>query len=80
MRLRSTGLGKTELVGEVEDLKRMGDFLIMVVNTSKPVKWRVRAALNHEDLFNLIRLMLRWSNLKYLLKFKDKENPEIPPF
>ncbi len=80
MRLRSTGLGKTELVGEVEDLKRSGDFLIMVVNTTSPVKWKVRAALSHKDMFSLLRMMLKWSILRYLLRIKDKPNAEIPAF
>lgn len=82
MRMRSTGLGKTELIAEVEDLKRMGDFLVMVVQTSSPVKWKVRAALTHKDLFALLRLMLKPSNLKYLLFgwIGKKKNPEIPSF
>ncbi|MDP2718575.1 MAG: hypothetical protein Q8P44_01890 [Dehalococcoidia bacterium] len=80
MRLRSTGLGKTELIGEVEDLKTMGDFLIMVIGTTRPVKWKVRAALTRKDVFNLMRLMLKWPNLMYLLKIKDKKDPEIPAF
>ncbi|MFC1930368.1 hypothetical protein ACFLWE_00520 [Chloroflexota bacterium] len=80
MRLRSTGLGKTELLGEVEDIKRMGDFLIMVVGTTSPVKWKVRAALTRKDFFHLMRLMLKWPNLKYMLKIKDKKDPEIPAF
>ncbi len=81
MRMRSTGLGKTELVAEVEDLKRMGDFLILVVQTSSPVKWKVRAAMDRRDLFRLLGFMFKWSNIKYVLFGpKKKENPEIPPF
>ncbi|MBI4333789.1 MAG: hypothetical protein HY673_21215 [Chloroflexi bacterium] len=81
MRMRSTGLGKTELVAEVEDLKRMGGFLILVIATSQPVKWKVRAAMTHKDLFKLFRLMLRWSNLKYLIfNIGKKESTDIPAF
>ncbi len=81
MRMRSTGLGKTELVADVEDLKRMGDFLILVIQTSTPVKWKVRAAMDRRDLFRLLRLMFKWSNLKYVIfGTKKKEKPEIPAF
>lgn len=81
MRMRSTGLGKTELVAEVEDLKRMDDFLILVVQTSSPVKWKVRAAMTHRDLFKLLALMLKWQNIKYLLfGYKKKEKLEVPSF
>ncbi|MFC1930361.1 hypothetical protein ACFLWE_00485 [Chloroflexota bacterium] len=38
MRMRSTGLGKIELVGEVDDLKRMGGYPILVIQTTQPVK------------------------------------------
>jgi hypothetical protein len=38
MLMRSTGLGKTELVAEINDCKAQGDHLILVVNTTEPVK------------------------------------------
>lgn len=82
MKMRSTGLGKTELTGGIEDIRVMGDFLVLVIQTSQPVKWKVRAALDHRDLFSLLRLMFKLSNLKYILLglFRRKKNPDIPAF
>ena len=53
MYFRSTGLGKTQLTGKVVEMKRDGDFLVMHVDTTEPVKWRIRAAMNFRDLATL---------------------------
>lgn len=50
MRIKSTGLGKTELICEVESVRRVGDHLLMSIQTTTPVKWHVRIALTHSDL------------------------------
>ena len=38
MRLRSTGLGRTEVEGEVVNIKKVDDLVIFFVNVTKPVK------------------------------------------
>lgn len=67
MRMRSTGLGKTELVAEIVSLKREGDYLVLNVKVVEPTKWRVKAGLSFGDLVKLLVQMLRPSNLVYLL-------------
>jgi hypothetical protein len=42
MLFRSTGLGKAELIAEVVEIKRQGDYLIMEVQTSEPARWKIR--------------------------------------
>ena len=42
MLFRSTGLGKRELVAEIVAVKRQEDYLIMEVETSEPVRWKIR--------------------------------------
>ncbi len=54
MRIKSTGLGKTELFCEIESIRRQGDFLLMSVRTTKPVKWHVRIALTRTDLLEML--------------------------
>ena len=78
MRMRSTGLGKTEMVGDITGLQLMGDYLIMHVETTEPVKWHVRAALTHKDLRTMMKLLLKPSNLRYLL-FGFFSNGKKPP-
>lgn len=54
MRIRSTGLGKTELICEVEEVRRNGDHLVMSIRTTKPVMWHVRIAMTRGDLLALL--------------------------
>ncbi len=79
MRMRSTGLGKTELVGEVNDLARLDDYLVLHVRTTEPVRWHVRTALSIGDLLQVIKLLLRPSNLFFILTHLGKTKPEPPP-
>ncbi len=66
MLMRSTGLGKAELVAEITGLKRQGDYLIMELQTTKPVRWKIRGGLSHKDLRILIRAMMKLSVLSFL--------------
>jgi len=77
---RSTGLGKTELTGNIANLKRQGDHLVMYVDVTSPVKWRIRAALSFKDLFVLLKVMLRISILGFILNPMQwfNKNPKHP--
>ena len=65
---RSTGLGKAELVGEIVGVKAQGDYLIMEINTTEPVRWKVRGAVSFKDLKVLIKMMLQLSVFLFFLK------------
>jgi len=75
--LRSTGLGKTELVACVDNLKRQGNYLVLSVKTTESVRWHVRAAISYSDLLALIRLMLNRKVLWYIATgfFSSKREP-----
>ena len=68
MRLRSTGLGKTELEADIVNIKKVHDLLIFFVNTNSPVKWQTRMAFQEKDLRDLIRALLKPRNLFFVLK------------
>ena len=70
MLMRSTGLGKTELLAEIVGLKRQGDYLIMEVHTISPVHWKIRSGLSRKDLLMLIKALLNMSVISYLLDIK----------
>ena len=59
MLFRSTGLGKTELKGVVDTMQRQGDYLIMYVDVTDPVKWRTRVAMGFRDLAEVMGCMAR---------------------
>ena len=82
MRMRSTGLGKTELVGEVADITPAGDYLILHMRTTEPVRWHVRAAMSFGDLLKIIRLLLKPSSLLFILThlFRNPKHATPPEF
>ena len=51
MRVRSTGLGKTEMVDGIKRLEPVenGD-MVMEMHSTEPIKWRIRRALTGADL------------------------------
>lgn len=68
MRLRSTGLGRTELEGEVIGIKKVDDLVIFFVNTTKPLKWRTRMGFQEKDLRDLVWQILKPGNLLFVVK------------
>ena len=79
MLMRSTGLGKTELVAEIDDCKAQGDHLILLVNTTDPVKWKVRCTLTLKDMKTLMIKCIKLSIIKFILNpfrwFREPEHP-----
>jgi hypothetical protein len=79
MLFRSTGLGKTELVAEIEDCKQQGDHLILYLNTTEPVRWKIRGTVTTKDIKRLIRVCFKWSIIKFLLNirrwFREAQHP-----
>lgn len=73
VRLRSTGLGKTEIQAQMTKLRADKDLLILEMQTTKPVKWHIRAGLQPEDRLELVKCLLKL-NFK-LLKFLFNWNP-----
>jgi hypothetical protein len=79
MLFRSTGLGKAELVAEIVDVKRKGDYLIMEMETTEPVRWKIRGGISLMDLRILLKAALKFSVLFFLIDlaawFKKPESP-----
>lgn len=79
MLFRSTGLGKRELIAEIVAVKRQDDYLIMEVETSEPVRWKIRGGVTWKDLRVLLKAALSLSVLWYLVApsnwFKRAKHP-----
>ena len=79
MLMRSTGLGKTELVAEINDCVTQGDHLILLVNTTDPVRWKVRCTMTLKDLRKLIVTCIKISIFTFILNpfrwFKEPQHP-----
>jgi hypothetical protein len=76
---RSTGLGKAELVGEIIGIKPQGDYLIMEIHTTEPVRWKIRGAVSFKDLRALLKVAFRLSVLLFFMKaaawFREPQSP-----
>ncbi|SPD75816.1 hypothetical protein PITCH_A760026 [uncultured Desulfobacterium sp.] len=68
MKLRSTGLGTTELVGDLVDMEASMSGVIMRVKIKKPVVWRVRVFLQARDLRAIVWRALIPSNIWFVIK------------
>ena len=83
MRLRSTGLGKTELEAEIVNVKKVNDLVIFFVDVTKPVKWHTRMGFQERDLRGLVLALLRPKNLSFILGalfFNRKKLPRTEDF
>ena len=78
MRMRSTGLGKTELVGDIAGVTMIGSILVLNVHTTSPVRWHVRAAIQRKDILKLAKAIFSFALLKYLFctLIKSSKEPE----
>lgn len=79
MLMRSTGLGKTELVGEINHLEHQGDYIILYVNVIDPVKWKLRVGLNYKDLLTVMRGVAKLSIIAFLLSINRAFKPAKHP-
>lgn len=71
MLMRSTGLGKTELKGKIDQVQRQGDYLIMYVDVVDPVKWRLRVGLDFRDLVKVVSCMGKRAILTFIFSPKQ---------
>jgi hypothetical protein len=74
MLFRSTGLGKTELKGHVDDVQRSGDYLVMYVDVIDPVKWRIRVCFSFSDLISIVGCFAKGSIIRFILSAKQWRN------
>ena len=79
MLMRSTGLGKVELVANILDVKRKGDHLVLYMDTTEPVRWRVRGTVSLKEVKKLILFCLKISIILFILNpvrwFRDPKHP-----
>ena len=79
LRFRSTGLGKTMLQGEPADIQIVDDMLVMHIQSTTPVRWRIRAALSFRGLLKMVKMGLKLSVIKFVLfGFTTLKKPNLP--
>jgi hypothetical protein len=79
MRFRSAGLGQTELKGRIVEMSPAGeDLLVLHIDTSSPVEWHLKAAMQRKDIPKVIKGMLKPSIFFHIVRtmFYLKKNPK----
>lgn len=82
MRVRSTGLGKIEMVAEFARLEPAGNgFIVVEMRSTEPVHWKIRVALTGADFRHLIGIMLKkpLGIFKILGRLFQGKNERKPP-
>ncbi len=81
MKMRSTGLGKTELLGDIDGVSSVQDFLILSCRTTDPVRWHVRTGIDGQDLRIIIKYIFSFTVFKFVLFniFKKRKDVYDPP-
>lgn len=83
MRLKSDGLGKTEIEAKIVAVRKVDDLVIFFLDTIKPAKWHTRMGFQERDLRDLVLAILRPRNLWFIfqaLMFPNKKLPRTEDF
>ena len=78
MRMRSTGLGKTELEADVASLELKEGMLLLNIQTTKPVIWHIRAGIQRKDIFKMMKEVLSFRVIKHVLGMMIRGNHPGP--
>ena len=73
MRMRSTGLGKTELKAHISGIEKIDDSILFKVKTTNPVRWEVRNLFQQQDIPRLVCLLMKPSNLLFIIRALTKK-------
>ena len=67
------------LEGEPADITIVDDMLVMHIQSTKPVKWLIRAGLSYKGLLKMVKLGLKLSIIKFVLfGFRSIKKPKLP--
>jgi len=69
MRVKVSGILNMEIAGKIMGLKERGGYLVMTVETNvgSVNAASVKAALTHKDLVDVVKLLVKPANLRYIL-------------
>jgi len=76
MKMKVSGFENIELAGYLTGINQADGHLNMTIRLTTPVGWHAKASLTHKDLRTIIKLLLKPSNLLYVLfGFGKPHNP-----
>jgi hypothetical protein len=83
MKVNSTGLGKTTMVAHFAELAKVEDeaegAMRLNIEATEPVHWSIKATVGGDDLRQFARLLLKPSNLFFVLRLLCFGKKLTPP-
>jgi len=81
MRVASTGLGETELIADITEMKPEGDLLGLHAMATSPAEWHLETYLEPQDIWPVVIGFLRpsilWAIiLSFLFPWRKGNEPE----
>ena len=80
MRVRSSGLGKTEMVMKQEKIGVENGYIMMYLRSSEPANWHIRIVLDRKDIWHFIVSLLKGTIFVWLFSLTKKMGPAPPEY
>jgi hypothetical protein len=77
MRVRSTGLGKTEMILRQEKIAMKNGYLMMSLRSTQPASWHIRILMDRNDVGRFLLSMIKGTIFIWLVSLFIKLGP--PP-
>jgi hypothetical protein len=77
MRVRSTGLGKTEMILRQEKIAVKNGYLMMSLRSTQPASWHIRILMDRNDVGRFLLSIIKGTIFIWLFSFFKKLRP--PP-
>ena len=77
MRVRSTGLGKTEMILRQEKIAVKNGYLMMSLRSTQPASWQIRILMDRNDVGRFLFSIIKGTIFIWLFSFIRKLGP--PP-
>ena len=77
MRVRSTGLGKTEMILQQEKIAAKNGYLLMSLRSTQPANWHIRILMDRNDVWRFFISVIKGTIFIWLFSFFKK--PRLPP-
>jgi len=77
VRVRSTGLGRTEMELDQESLSVRNGYLLLSLRSTKPVRWHIRILMDRGDVLRFGLSLLKGAIFTWIISLFKK--PSTPP-
>ena len=80
MRVRSTGLGKSEMTARIDTMESKAGYLILHIRSTAPVLWHIRGAVTYKEVYSILWMLIKRGIIKYILFGWATKNKTLTEF